>query len=152
MKLSDVTPGPGARRKRRRVGRGIAAGQGKTCGRGQKGQKSRGNVRPGFEGGQTPLYRRLPKLRGQTNRAMNIGIHRKHYAVVNVGQLERFDANAEVTPESLRAAGLVKGRRHGVRILGGGQLSKPLAVSAQGFSASAEEKIKAAGGTTTEVS
>jgi large subunit ribosomal protein L15 len=148
MKLCDVRAAPGSRRKRRRVGRGIAAGQGKTCGRGQKGQKARGNVRPGFEGGQTPLYRRLPKLRGQTNRAMNIGIHRQRYAVVNVGQLARFEPNAEVTPEALRAAGLVKGRWDGVRILGGGELSKPLAVVAQGFSASAEAKIKAAGGTT----
>ncbi|MGD8237378.1 MAG: 50S ribosomal protein L15 [Armatimonadota bacterium] len=148
MKLSDLKPAAGSKRKRRRVGRGISAGQGKTCGRGQKGQKARTNVRPGFEGGQTPLYRRLPKLRGQTNRAMNIGIHRKRYAVVNVGQLERFEANADVTPESLRAAGLVKGRSHGVRILGKGELSKPLAVVADGFSAGAEAKIRAAGGTT----
>lgn len=151
MKLCDLRPAPGSRRKRKRVGRGISAGQGKTCGRGQKGQKARGAVRRGFEGGQTPLYRRLPKLRGQTNRAMNIGIRRKSYALVNVGELERFEANAEVTPQSLHAAGLVKGRRDGVRILGKGTLSKPLAVSAHGFSASAEAKIKAAGGTTTEV-
>ena len=151
MKLGELTPGRNTRRKRRRVGRGIAAGRGKTCGRGQKGQKARTNVRPGFEGGQTPLYRRLPKLRGQSNKAMNIGIHRKHYSVVNVGQLDRFGADSEVTIETLRAAGLVKGRCHGVRILGQGDVSKPLTVSAQGFSASAKSKIEAAGGTTQEV-
>ena len=153
MKLSDVRPGPGARRKRKRVGRGISAGQGQTCGRGQKGPKARGTSRPGFEGGQTPLYRRLPKLRGQTNKAMNLGaLHRKRYAVVNVGQLQRFAADSEVTPESLRGAGLVKGRWAGIRVLGDGKLSKPLAVSAHGFSASAVAKIEAAGGTVTEVS
>ncbi len=151
MKLCDIKPGKGARRKRKRVGRGKAAGQGKTCGRGQKGQKARGRVAPGFEGGQTPMYRRLPKLRGQTNRAMNIGIHRKRYAVVNIGQLERFETNAEVTPESLRSTGLVKGRWHGVKVLGTGELSKPLAVSAHAFSAGAKAKIEAAGGTTAEV-
>jgi large subunit ribosomal protein L15 len=151
MKLGEITPGRNVRRKRKRVGRGIAAGQGKTCGRGQKGQKARGTVRPGFEGGQTPLYRRLPKLRGQSNKAMNRGIYRKHYAVVNVGQLERFDADAEVTPDTLRAAGLVKGQWHGVRVLGEGNVSKPLTVSAHGFSASAKSKIEAAGGTAQEV-
>ncbi len=147
MRLSDLAPAPGARRKRRRVGRGIAAGRGKTCGRGQKGQKARGTVAPGFEGGQTPLHRRLPKVRGQSNRARNIGLFRRKAAVVNVGQLEGFPAGSEVTPEVLKASGTVKRIKNGVKVLGEGELSVALNVKAQAFSASAEEKIKAAGGT-----
>ena len=101
MKLHELTPSEGSRFSRRRIGRGDSSGQGKTSGRGQKGQKARGKVRVGFEGGQMPLYRRIPK-RGFTN------INRKEYAVVNLDGLNRFDDGAEVTPESLKEAGLVK--------------------------------------------
>ncbi len=146
MKLSDLAPPAGARKGRKRVGRGIAAGQGKTCGRGQKGQKARGSVRPGFEGGQTPLFRRLPKLRGQRQSAMNIGIFRKEYAIVNVGRLQQFRAGTVVDPERLKAAGIVKQPRDGIKVLGAGDLSKRLTVKAHAFSASAREKIEAAGG------
>lgn len=146
MRLSDLRPAPGARRKKRRVGRGISAGQGKTCGRGQKGQKARGRVARGFEGGQTPLHRRIPKLRGQSNKAMNIGMFRREQAVVNVGRLSRFEEGAEVTPETLKAAGMVKKLGDGLKVLGGGELGVSLQVKAHAFSASAREKIEAAGG------
>jgi large subunit ribosomal protein L15 len=146
MKLSDLAPLAGAKRRRRRVGRGIAAGQGKTCGRGQKGQRARGTVRPGFEGGQTPLHRRLPKLRGQRQSAMNIGLFRKEYAVVNVSRLQAFRAGTVVDPERLREAGIVKQVRDGIKILGAGDLDKRLTVRAHAFSASARAKIEAAGG------
>ena len=147
MKLADLRPAPGAVRKRRRVGRGISAGQGKTCGRGQKGQRARGRVPLGFEGGQTPLYRRIPKRRGQSNKAMNIGIFRRRRAVLNVGQLARFDAGTEVTPDLLKEEGIVKNLRDGLKILGEGELDKALTVRAHAFSASAREKIEKAGGT-----
>jgi len=140
MKLHELTPSEGSRFSRRRIGRGDSSGQGKTSGRGQKGQKARGKVRVGFEGGQMPLYRRIPK-RGFTN------INRKEYAVVNLDGLNRFDDGAEVTPESLKAAGLVK-KRAAVKILGNGKLDKKLTVKASKFSETAVKAIEAAGGKT----
>ncbi len=147
MDLSDLKPYPNSRKSRKRVGRGIAAGQGKTAGRGEKGQKHRYSIPPGFEGGQTPLYRRLPKLRGVSNAAHNIGIFRTEFAIVNVGSLaERFEADAEVTPETLLECGLISKLLDGVKILGDGELEIPLKVRAHKFSASAREKIEAANG------
>ncbi|WP_423348567.1 50S ribosomal protein L15 [Lactiplantibacillus plantarum] len=140
MKLHELTPSEGSRFSRRRIGRGDSSGQGKTSGRGQKGQKARGKVRVGFEGGQMPLYRRIPK-RGFTN------INRKEYAVVNLDGLNRFDDGAEVTPESLKEAGLVK-KSSAVKVLGNGKLNKKLTVKASMFSATAVAAIEAAGGKT----
>ncbi|EHS83510.1 50S ribosomal protein L15 [Lactiplantibacillus plantarum] len=140
MKLHELTPSEGSRFSRRRIGRGDSSGQGKTSGRGQKGQKARGKVRVGFEGGQMPLYRRIPK-RGFTN------INRKEYAVVNLDVLNRFDDGAEVTPESLKEAGLVK-KSSAVKVLGNGKLNKKLTVKASKFSATAVAAIEAAGGKT----
>lgn len=142
MKLHELKATEGARHTRNRVGRGIATGNGKTSGRGQKGQKSRsgGGVRPGFEGGQTPLYRRLPK-RGFYNP------FRKEYAVVNVEQLNRFAEGTEVTPALLIETGVVSNEKDGVKILGNGKLEVKLTVKANKFSASAKEAIEAAGGT-----
>ena len=140
MKLHELTPSEGSRFSRRRIGRGDSSGQGKTSGRGQKGQKARGKVRIGFEGGQMPLYRRIPK-RGFTN------INRKEYAVVNLDGLNRFDDGAEVTPESLKEAGLVK-KSSAVKVLGNGKLNKKLTVKASKFSATAVAAIEAAGGKT----
>ena len=146
MELSKLIRSKG-RKRPRRVGRGHAAGQGKTCGRGQKGQKARGSVSRGFEGGQTPLYKRLPKLRGQSNKAHNIGMFRAEHSILNVSQLERFEAGSEVTPDSVLTEGLVsKMGKKGLKILGEGDLSKALAVKAHAFSASAIEKIEKAGG------
>jgi len=139
----------GANKKKTIVGRGVAK-KGRSCGRGHGGQGSRtsGGVRPGFEGGQTPLYRRLPMMRGITNKAHNIGIFRSEFAVVNVGSLaEKFDADAEITPETLLASGLISKVLDGVKILGTGTIDKPLTVRAHAFSASAREKIEAANGT-----
>jgi large subunit ribosomal protein L15 len=147
MKLSDLRPGPGAvRKRRRRVGRGISAGQGRTCGRGQKGQRARGSVALGFEGGQTPLYQRIPKQRGRTNKAMNIGLFRRQYAVLNVGELARFEAGTDITPELLKERGVVRNLKDGLKILGDGELDRALTVRAHAFSASAREKIEKAGG------
>ena len=140
MKLHELTPSEGSRFSRRRIGRGDSSGQGKTSGRGQKGQKARGKVRVGFEGGQMPLYRRIPK-RGFTN------INRKEYAVVNLDGLNRFDDGAEVTPESLKESGLVK-KSSAVKVLGYGKLNKKLTVKASKFSATAVAAIEAAGGKT----
>ncbi len=147
MRLHELQPDPGAVKRRKRVGRGHAAGQGKTCGRGQKGQKARGPTKRGFEGGQNPVYKRVPKLRGQSNKAMNIGIFRKRMAIVNVGQLEEWDDGAKITPELLLERGLVKDIRDGVKVLGKGDLTKRLIIAAHSFSASARAKIEAAGGT-----
>lgn len=148
MHIGDLRPPPGAKKKRKRVGRGMASGHGKTSGRGMKGQKARGSVRMGFEGGQTPLYRRLRKRRGVSQAARNIGIFRRTYAQVNVGRLEeRFDAGTVVTPELLRERRIVRKLGDGVRILGDGQLTKALTVRAHHFSAAARAKIEAAGGT-----
>lgn len=141
MKLHELTPAPGSKTKRVRVGRGLGSGLGKTSGKGHKGQNARagGGVRPGFEGGQMPLYRRLPK-RGFYNNFS------KDYAEVNVEQLNRFDNGAVVDPVALIEIGILKNVRDGIRILGNGQLEKSLTVKANGFTKSAEEKILAAGG------
>ena len=141
MKLHELSPEPGSRKTRTRRGRGLGSGLGKTSGRGQKGQNSRsgGGVRTGFEGGQMPLYRRLPK-RGFKN------IFAKEYAEVNVSSLNRFDDGAVVDPVALIEEGILKNVRDGVRILGNGELTKKLTVKANGFTKTAENKIKAAGG------
>jgi len=139
--LSRLRPSPGSTRPRKRLGRGIGSGTGKTAGRGTKGQNARESVRPGFEGGQTPLARRIPHLRGFKPPA------RKEYAIVNVVQLAVFDSGAQVTPEALIQHRLISGIRDGVKILGNGELDRPLTVKAHKFSASAEEKIRQAGGT-----
>ena len=139
MKLHHLKPAPGARTRKRRVGRGEAGRRGKTAGRGTKGQKARGTVRPGFEGGQMPIQRRMPKLKGFKNRNKEI------YAVLNVERLNDFDAGSTVSPETLRSAGLVK-HRGKVKILGEGEIDRALTVKAHSFSLGAVEKIKAAGG------
>lgn len=143
MKLHELKPAEGSRKKRNRVGRGIGSGNGKTAGRGHKGQNARsgGGVRPGFEGGQNPLARRLPK-RGFTNP------NRKEYAIVNLETLNRFDADTTVTPELLLQTGIVKNSRDGIKILGDGELTVKLTVQANKFSQAAVEKIEAAGGKT----
>ncbi|KAA1039700.1 50S ribosomal protein L15 [Macrococcus equipercicus] len=142
MKLHEMKPVEGARKERNRVGRGMASGNGKTSGRGHGGQNSRsgGGVRLGFEGGQLPLFRRLPK-RGFTN------INRKDYAIVNLSQLERFEDGTEVTPALLLETGVVSNEKSGIKILGNGELSKKLTVKAHKFSASAIEAIEGKGGT-----
>ncbi|MBY0095426.1 50S ribosomal protein L15 [Mesobacillus maritimus] len=143
MKLHELKPAEGSRGERKRKGRGIGSGNGKTAGKGHKGQNARsgGGVRPGFEGGQTPLARRLPK-RGFTN------INRKEYAVVNLDALNRFEDGTEVTPELLIETGLVKKELAGVKILANGNLEKKLTVKAHKFSSAAQEAIQAAGGQT----
>jgi large subunit ribosomal protein L15 len=143
MKLHELSPAPGSRKTRKRIGRGIGSGTGKTSGRGHKGQNARsgGGVRPGFEGGQNPLYRRLPR-RGFTN------IHRKEYAIINLEELGRFAAGTEVTPELLSETGIVKDPKHGIKVLGDGELTVSLTVKANKFSQSAVDKIQAAGGKT----
>ena len=141
MKLHDLKPDPGAKRARRRVGRGIGGKGGKTAGRGSKGQGARNTVSPRFEGGQTPLHRRTPKSKGFTNP------FRVEYHVVNLDTLEMFDAGAVVTPDTLRAQGLVA-KRGLVKVLGRGELTKSLTVRAHGFSESAVRAIEAAGGST----
>ena len=147
LTLGNLRPNKGARKKAKRVGRGIGSGHGKTSTRGQKGQHARNHVVAGFEGGQTPLHRRLPKLRGKGKGAMNIGSTRKHYGIVNLGQLSVFEAGTVVTTELLRSSGVVKGRWDGLRVLGEGKLNVALTVQAQHFSATAREGIEAAGGT-----
>ena len=141
MNLHELKPVEGARHAKKRVGRGTGSGNGKTSGKGHKGQNSRsgGGVRPGFEGGQTPLFNRLPK-RGFTN------VNRKEYAVVNIEELNRFAAESIVTIDSLREAGLVKKEYNGLKILGNGQLNVKLTVKANKFSKSAEKSIVDAGG------
>ncbi len=150
LTMHELKPAPGSHRERKRVGRGHGSGSGKTSGRGQKGQKSRSgshNMRPGFEGGQMPLYMRLGKLRGANNRqSMPMGPFRTHTLPVNVRDLERFDAGVEVTPELLKAAGVLRHLKHPVKILGTGELTKKLTVHAHQFSKRAVELIEAAGG------
>lgn len=143
IELHNLKRAHGANRNRKRVGRGPGSGHGKTACRGNKGQKSRSGYshKIGFEGGQMPLYRRLPK-RGFTN------IFRKEFAVVNLDVLNRLPAGTEVTPELLRAAGIVKNLKDGLKILGDGTLDKKLTVKAHKFSQTALDKIAAAGGTT----
>jgi large subunit ribosomal protein L15 len=153
--LHELRPAPGSHRERKRIGRGEGSGSGKTSGRGQKGQKSRAgshSMRPGFEGGQMPLYMRLGKLRGPNHRkSMPMGPFRTHTTPVNVRDLERFDAGVEVTPDLLKAAGVVKTLRHPVKILGDGELSRGLTVHAHAFSRRAAELIESAGGTVVRI-
>lgn len=143
MNLNELKPVAGARHAKKRVGRGIGSGMGKTSTRGHKGQNARsgGGVRPGYEGGQTQLFKRLPK-RGFTD------VNRKEYALVKLGDLnDKFEAGAVVDLASLKEAGLVKKEYEGVKILSNGELSKALTIKATKFSKAAEEKVKAAGGT-----
>ena len=146
MKLNELSPAEGSAKAACRKGRGTGSGNGKTAGKGHKGQNARsgGGVRPGFEGGQLPLYRKLPKR----------GFHNKfavHYSIVNVSDLNRFEDGSVVDMEALLAAKLVRKELDGVKILGEGELSKKLTVKATVFSATAKEKIEAAGGKTEEV-
>lgn len=141
MKLNELQPSEGSRKECMRRGRGVSAGNGKTSGRGQKGQKARSKTRVGFEGGQMPLYRRIPK-RGFTN------INRKEFAIVNLASLNKFDDGADVTPTALVEAGLVKNEKSGVKILGNGDVTKKLTVHANKFSNAAVAAIEAAGGKT----
>jgi large subunit ribosomal protein L15 len=145
--LNTLKPAKGANRKNKRVGRGMGSGHGKTATRGYKGQKSRSgsSVRPGFEGGQMPLHRRLPK-RGFTN------IFRKEFAVVNLSDLAELAAGTHVEPEMLKAAGIIKKLKDGVKILGEGDLQHALHIRAHRFSTSAAEKIQKAGGTVEVIS
>ncbi|MDR0395886.1 MAG: 50S ribosomal protein L15 [Oscillospiraceae bacterium] len=141
MRLHELAPAPGATRARKRLGRGVGSGLGKTSGKGHKGQKARsgGGVRPGFEGGQLPLLRRLPK-RGFTN------IFAKEYAIVNVESLEVFTADTVVDTALLKQSGLIKKELDGVKVLGSGELTRKLTVKAARFTESAKRKIEAAGG------
>ncbi|MCJ7843070.1 50S ribosomal protein L15 [Lederbergia sp. NSJ-179] len=143
MKLHELKSAEGSRKTRNRVGRGIGSGNGKTSGRGQKGQNSRsgGGVRLGFEGGQTPLFQRLPK-RGFTN------INRKEFAIVNLDTLNRFEDGTEVTPELLIETGVVRNEKSGIKILAKGNIERKLTVKANKFSSAAKEAIEAAGGKT----
>lgn len=148
MRVSDLRPATGAKHRRKRVGRGMGSGHGKTSTRGMKGQKARDTVRPGFEGGQTPLYRRLRKRRGMGKSARNLGMFRRRYAEVNVGRLQEcWEPEAEVTPEGLLEKRVIRELWDGLRVLGDGELSKALTVKAHHFSAAARAKIEAAGGT-----
>ncbi|MGA8807088.1 MAG: 50S ribosomal protein L15 [Thermoanaerobaculia bacterium] len=146
MELNNLKPKKSSRHSQKRVGRGPGSGNGKTAGRGEKGQKSRTGFSRmrGFEGGQMPLHRRLPK-RGFTN------IFKKIHAVVNLSDLERFDNGATVDEATLRQAGLVKGKNDGIKVLGTGKLSKKLTVQATKFSETARKQIEAAGGTCQEI-
>lgn len=141
MKLHELKPAEGSRSKRLRKGRGLSSGHGFTSGRGTKGQKAHGKTRLGFEGGQMPLYRQIPK-RGFTN------INRKEYAIVNLSTLDKFDDGTEVTPQLLMENGVVKNIKSGIKVLGSGKLTKKLTVKANKFSASAVSAIEAAGGKT----
>jgi len=141
MKLHELRPAAGSTKNRKRIGRGTASGQGTTAGRGMNGQNSRsgGGVRPGFEGGQMPLFRRLPK-RGFNN------FTRKHWTIVNVETLNKFEDGTEITPEMLLETGVVSKLNYGLKILGDGELTKKLTVKANKFTQSAITKIEAAGG------
>ena len=148
MDLSQLKPAPGASRERKRIGRGNASGQGTTAGKGQKGQMTRsGKKHPwrGFEGGQLPLFRRVARKRGFVNPT------RVEYEPVNVGDLAKFDANTEITPESLMIAGLLKHPKKPVKVLATGDLDRALTVRAHRFSAAARQKIEAAGGRVEEL-
>ncbi len=142
MKLHELKPNEGAFKTSKRVGRGVASGHGKTSGKGHKGQNARsgGGVRPGFEGGQLPLFRRLPK-RGFSN-----AMFKKVYAVINVSDLDKFEDGAVITPELLKEMGILKKQLAGVKVLGNGELTKKLTVKANKFSNTAIEKIEAKGG------
>ena len=141
MKIHELSPPEGSRKKRKRVGRGIGSGHGKTACRGHKGQRSRsgGGPRPGFEGGQMPLQRRLPK-RGFTN------IFKKRYNVINIRDLDRFEANASLDVGALKTAGLIKKIKDGVKLLGHGDITKPIVIQVHKVSSMARQKVEAAGG------
>ena len=141
MKLNDLSPAKGSRKATKRIGRGVGSGSGKTAGRGTKGFNSRsgGGVRPGYEGGQMPLHRRLPK-RGFTN------IFRKDIAVINIRDLARFDKGSVVDKEALVKMGLVKGKNDGIKLLGKGEINYPIEIKINKVSKSAREKIEAVGG------
>lgn len=145
MKLHELKPAPGSHRDRKRVGRGISAGQGKTSGRGQKGQFSRSSVNlpTGFEGGQMPLSQRLPKLRGFHNH------FRREYAAINLGKLNRYEAGSTVDEAALRASGLVSGRYAGIKVLAAGEVRVPLHLHVHRISAAARAAVERAGGTVT---
>ncbi len=147
MKLNELSPAAGSRKNKKRVGRGNGSGHGTFSGRGCKGQKARAGfkMRPGFEGGQLPLIKRLPRKRGFTN------IFRTGYSVVNMSKLNVFESGTEVTPEKLLSAGLVKSLRQPVKILAAGDISHPLVVKAHKFSTAAKAKIEAVGGSVEEV-
>lgn len=147
MLQEKLSPAPGSKKGRKRVGRGDGSGHGTYSGRGSKGQKSRAGykMRPGFEGGQLPLIKRLPRKRGFTN------IFRTEYSPVNLDKLSVFEAGSEVTPEKLLAAGVVKSLRRPIKILAGGEISHPLVIKANKFSAAAKAKIEAAGGKVEEI-
>ena len=148
MNLTDLKPAPGSTHRRKRVGRGPGSGHGKTSGNGHKGDKARGNTKPGFEGGQTPTHRRLPQMRG--TRGHNAGQTRPkslEYAIVNLSVLERFEDGTTITPEFLIEQGITGAIKNRVKILGDGDLTKKLTVHAHQFSKSAQEKITALGGT-----
>ena len=147
VRQNDIAPAPGSKKDRKRVGRGDGSGYGTYSGRGCKGQKSRAGykMRPGFEGGQLPLIKRLPRKRGFTN------IFRTEYSTVSVGTLSSFDSGSEVTPEKLVAAGIIKSLKNPIKVLADGDIKHPITVKANKFSASARAKIEAAGGTVEEV-
>ena len=147
MRQNELAPSPGAKHNSKRIGRGLGSGHGRTAGKGTKGQKARAGykMRPGFEGGQNPLTKRLPEQRGFTN------IFRIEYATINVARLNRFEAESEVTPQQLVAEGLVKSLKHPIKILGDGELQKPLTVRANKFTQPARRKIEAAGGKAEEI-
>ena len=147
MMQEKLSPAPGAKKARKRVGRGDGSGRGTYSGRGCKGQKSRAGykMRPGFEGGQLPLIKRLPEKRGFVN------IFRTEYSVVNLGKLGIFEPGSEVTPEKLVAAGVVKSLQRPIKILAAGELEHPLVIKANKFSAAAKAKIEAAGGKAEEI-
>ena len=146
MELNDLRPALGASKNRKRIGRGTGSGHGKTATKGHKGQKARsgGNIKAGFEGGQMPMQRRLPK-RGFTP------LSKKVYAIVNIGQLEIFEAGSTIDTESLLASGLIGSVADGIKVLGTGDLTKSVSIKAHKFSASAKEKITAAGGSFEEI-
>ena len=147
MRLHDALPQEGSKKRRRRVGRGISAGQGASCGFGMRGQKSRSGrpTRPGFEGGQTPLYRRLPKLKHFTV------LNRQHYTTINVGQLASLPPQTQVTLSSLMEVGIITTDDGPLKVLGEGELTIPLTVKASAFTASARAKIESVGGSCQEV-
>jgi large subunit ribosomal protein L15 len=147
MRLNDLKPDPGSRPKKMRKGRGLGSGKGRTSTRGTKGQRARNGVRVGFEGGQTPIQRRLPMGRGQGIGRTANKHPRLEYVPVNLGQLAQFDGSETVTPESLMQANLVRNPEDRIKILGDGELKVALTIQAHAFSKSAQEKIQAAGGT-----
>jgi large subunit ribosomal protein L15 len=146
MRLNELKPAQGSKRTRKRVGRGVATGGGKTAGRGNKGQNQRsgGGVRPGYEGGQMPIHRRLPK-RGFTN------IFKKKITIVNIGDLTRFESGSVIDEVALTAKGFVKGRHDGIKLLGNGEIGYPLTIKMRYISKAARQKIEKAGGTVEDI-